>query len=230
MASLKATGLKSCVLVTGLTLISSFAIAANIKSPALPSTFPAAAEARATQLNAKISSAARAWIQQEAKRESDSNDISEASARKAISGAGSAIDLSKMSVEDAIVMIMMEISNDASNEMRQMLAESKEANANKKALRDKADERKSEVKVAANTNLRIGLTSQPVSSLGANNTIAVNQAALQKQTTDSANDQGEPDQLKLQPLLDRRNKAIEIASNVLKKSADVSSAMTGNIK
>jgi hypothetical protein len=222
--------LKRYALLTGLMLVSSFAIAANTISPTLLSTFPVAAEARAAQLNAKISPAARAWIQQEAKRESDSNDISEASARKAISGAGSALDFSKMSIEDAIVMIMMAISNDADNDMKQLLADAKETNTNKKALRDKANEKKSEVKVTANTNLRMGLTTQSPSSFGANDAAATNQIAVQKEGLDSIGEQSAPDQLKLQQYVDRRKKANETASNVMKKMSDISSTISGNLK
>lgn len=93
--------------------------------------YPAGVKARAAQINAKLSVSERAWLKQETAREVKANIVSEAIATQAVRSAGSAIDLSKMPIEDAVMLIYMLISEDARKDMREALTEMDQARAKK---------------------------------------------------------------------------------------------------
>jgi len=57
----------------------------------------------------------------------------------------------------------------------------------------------------------------------------VRTASLRAQTT-GLNDMGELEQLRLQAMMDRRQKTFEAISNLMKKSADTTSNVISNLK
>src|SRR5258708_11364890 len=82
--------------------------------------YPAGAEVRQAQLLARLSTQDRAWIRQEASREEALNGGSESDTRQAVQTGG--LDLTNIPIQDAVLNIMMIITNDAHNDMRPMVA------------------------------------------------------------------------------------------------------------
>jgi len=173
-------------------------------------SYPSGVKARAAQINAKLSVSERAWLKQEAAREAKANIVSEAIATQAVRSAGSALDLSKLPIEDAVMMIFMLISEDARKDMREALTEMDQARAKKKDQRNSA-------KKQAGSNVAIKNIPPPI---------------LEKSAPHSSglDDVSEQQQLKMQMIMDRMAKADSAASNALKKFSATSSGVIENMK
>ncbi len=188
--------------------------------------FPPGADARAAQVNAKLTPQARALIQQEAKREAASNMVSEAAALQAVRSAG---PLAGMSVEDAVLMMMMMISQDANDDMRQMLADMQRANAQKQAQRQAMEKQKA-AQAAMKNQLRQEIPAPPAHPRIARSAALDQFLASERVSYDALGDLGQEQQLKMQMALDRQSKANQIMSNMLKKISDTAQGITQNLK
>jgi hypothetical protein len=191
--------------------------------------FPPGADARAAQVNAKLPPQASAWIKQEAKREAASNTVSEAAALQAVRSAGPGLNLAGMSVEDAVLMMMMIISQDANDDMRQMLADMQRANAQKQAQRQAIEKQKA-AQAAMKNQLRQEFPAPPAHPRIARSAALDQFLASERVSYDSLGDLGQEQQLKMQMALDRQSKANQIMSNMLKKISDTAQGITQNLK
>jgi len=94
-------------------------------------------------------------------------------------------NLQGMAIEDAVMLMMMLVSQDAEKDMQNMLDEMNKTRRQKQAVRD---------------------------------------------ATDKLTDMSEETQLKLQMMMDRREKALEAISNMMKKMDDTQDSIIKNIK
>src|SRR5437868_10551517 len=113
-------------------ILALYSLASSAASTTLPAP-PAGAEAREARLLAKLDPQARGWIKQEAQREARSNAVSHTTASQAVASAGPGFNLAGMSVEDAVMLLMMEIARDAERDAKQMLADMERTRASKQA-------------------------------------------------------------------------------------------------
>jgi len=170
---------------------------------------------------------ARAWIRQEAMREAATDTISEATARQAVSGSG--VNLGNVSIEDAVALVMFQISNDADTDLQQMLGDMQKINAQKQAMRHDVQQQRA-AQAAANAQLR-----QEYSELRSNSPIAHSVSLddymnYRRISYDSLGDLSQEQQLKLNLAAERRTKAMQILSNILKKMADTDQSIIKNMK
>ena len=186
------------------------------------------ASARFADMLAALSPQARAWVEQEAARARASNTVSEAHLSQAVRSAGSEVNLVSITVDDLVQMIMMQISRDADEDMRQLLADMK-TSLKEKATRE-AIEKQTAAKAPVNSQLRqefVGKQARPTIPRSA----ALDDfLASQKVSYDSLGDMSQEQQLKLQMALEHKSKAESAASNVMKKTSDTESGIIRNIK
>jgi hypothetical protein len=209
-------------LVTGLTM---FGIATVEAAPA----FPPGAEAREAQLIAKLNPQARAWLKQEAMREAASNIASDAVATQAVRSAGPGLNLAGMSIEDAVMLVMMIVSRDADEDMRRMLTEMENARRQKQAMRQTIQNQKA-AQASVNSQLRQEYAAQQARPKIARSAALDAYLTGQNVSYDSLSDMSQEQQLKLQMALDRRTKALQTLSNILKKTSDTSQGIIQNLK
>lgn len=200
-----------------------------ITASAAVTTVPAGAEAREARLLGKLSPQARDWIKQEARHEAASNTVSQAAASRAATAAAPGLNLAGMSVEDLVMLLMMEISRDAEQDMKQTLAAMDQARARKQAMRDANDKQKS-AKAAMNVQLRHDVAASQPRQRVARSAELDAYLAREKASKDSLSEMSEEEQLKLQMAMDRRSKALETISNLMKKASDTQQGVVKNIK
>ena len=170
---------------------------------------------------------ARAWIRQEAMREAATDTISEATARQAVSGSG--VNLGNVSIEDAVALVMFQISNDADTDLQQMLADMQKTNAQKQAMRHNIQQQKA-AQAAANAQLRQEYAGLQTHSQIAHSVSLDDYLNYRRISYDSLGDMSQEQQLKLKLAAERRTKAIEILSNLMKKMADTDQSIIKNMK
>jgi hypothetical protein len=183
----------------------------------------------AVQAAPPLSPKAQVWIKQEAEREMVSNKVSESTALQAARNAQSGINFAGMDVSEIAAMIMMECSNKADKDMREILADMKKTNAQKQTQRQ-AIEKQKVAQASVKSQLREEYSKQQTQPRIARSAALDSYLASQNVTYDSLGDLSEEQQLKMQMLMDRRLKANEAASNIMKKSSDTSSGIIGNMK
>jgi hypothetical protein len=161
-------------------------------------------------------------------------------------------------IAEIVFLVMMQASKDAENDLRQIMAEAKAIAAAKQKLRELINPAGREFAAAAASNgktpasapcnipacraladgaMRLSTmtaqTRHPLRySVPGQMSYAQAQQELDKmkQDLDSMSELGETESLKLQMAMDRRSKAIEMLSNVMKKMDATSSAIVQNLK
>ena len=170
------------------------AVQARLRAnPGLLKPLPAEIVGRVTLIKAKLTPQGKARIEAEAaavRSGSKSPQQAEASLR------ASGIDFGQMPIEDAIMMMFFLISEDARNDMRDMMSDMDKTRQHKEAMRQAEVAEKDELAAAR----------------------------------DSLSDMSELQQLRMQKYMDRRQKALETLSNLMKKSSDASSSLVQNMK
>ncbi|MBZ5703540.1 MAG: hypothetical protein LAN84_17045 [Acidobacteriia bacterium] len=167
-------------------------------------------------------------------------------------------NLSAADISELVFLVMMQASKDAENDLRQAMGEVKAVTAAKQKLREVLNSAGREVAAAGAANgkapanapcniptcraLAEGamqlatMTAQSRHPLryGASGQLTYAQAQQEmdkmKRDLDSLGDLSEAESLRLQMAMDRRAKAVEILSNLMKKMEATSSAMVQNLK
>lgn len=202
-----------------------FRIAAVDAAP----SFPPGAEAREARLNAKSSPQTRAWLKQEAARAMASNTVSEAAVSKAVRSDKSRLDLSGMSVEDAVFMIMMMISRDARDDMRQMLS-GMEKTRSKKGAKREAGEKPTAANPAVKNQIPLKSHPQQARPIIPRSQALDGFLAGRRVSYDSLGDLSQEQQQNMKKVLDRFAKSESAISKAMKKGSNTEAGIIQNIK
>ena len=209
-----------------------------------PSAFPPGAEAREAQLMVKVGPQTRAWIRQEAAREAHLPEVAETVAVNAVRKYAVLGDISNADIEAVAFLVMMQAAKSAQEDLKAIAAGVKQVNDAKAAAARSAN-----VKAAAPArSLRSpppATNSAAVRSAPANRVVA-NRAAISprplpkaefdrkldgiRNDPDSLSEMGEMESLRLQMAMERRSKAMQTLSNILKKMSDTNASITQNLK
>jgi len=183
-----------------------------------------AAMAKTNMLLARASPAVRAWVrgegQQQARREPSGSAV--AAAARARFGD----DLSTMDIDELVQMVMMESSRASEQELRDQLYQMQAINQRNRAQRQAAQkmrESQSAMGTAANAE------SRPAQPRVARADLAA-YVARAGDGKDGLADMSEEQQLKMQMVMDRMQKALEAMSNLAKKESDTGKSIIGNLK
>lgn len=215
---------------------------------------PPEAEAFYNKAMPQINAKHVAWIKSTAKNVNEKK-LEEAEIRKLATQYAALGSLDNMSIEAMIILLMMEASKSAQNDLKDMMKEM-DANRKKKAAVREAIEllkkREAENKEIARTeydslsNLKITAQVKP-------KTITTNQPKIEttkntrpiakvtkaelgqlqkelKDKMDSMNEMGEMESLRLQMAMDRMSKMMSTLSNLLKKISDTQNGIIQNLK
>jgi len=210
-----------------------------------PSAFPPGAEARDAQLMVKVGPQTRAWIRQEAAREAKLPEVSETVAVNAVRKYAVLGDISNADIEAVAFLVMMQAAKSAQEDLKAIAAGVKQVNDAKAAAARSAN-----VKAAAParslrspppaTNSAAAVRSAPANRVVANRA-AISPRPLPKaefdrkldgirNDPDSLSEMGEMESLRLQMAMERRSKAMQTLSNILKKMSDTNASITQNLK
>ncbi len=153
-----------------------------------------------------------------------SEAIDAAGARAAIERATASgqLDLGAMPIEDAVVLMLQLIAGDAESDLKLTLAEMNASNQKKKALREQ-EQASQRSAVAGSAKLAPART-----RLGAPAAVSVTPST--SASVDVPPEPGDVMQLRLQRYMDRRAKATETLSNLLKKTGDSADQILENMK
>lgn len=179
---------------------------------------------KANALLGRASPAVREWVQEEARRQTHGEPsalAAEAAARERFGG-----DLSGMDVEALVQLVMFQAAQQAEQELRDQIAQMRAANQQKRAQREAAQKMHKDQAAsrdAIHAEYAHAETSGSRADLDAND-------ASDKDDIDSLGDLTEMQQLRLQVYMDRRQKAYEMLSNVMKKQSDMQDTIIGNLK
>ena len=159
-------------------------------------------------------------------------------------------DFSQGDIESICYLVMMEAAKQANAELREAMEEMQAANKRKAEMRERMNT-KPGVATTAMAELKAPrselqavcvdppcqpqiILAQPQLQLAQSqfNSARSVSAATEQLTDekDSLSEMGELDSLRLQLAMDRRSKAMEALSNLMKKSSDTSSNITSNLK
>lgn len=129
-------------------------------------------------------------------------------AQRAVTG----VDLGTTSIDDAVMLMMMMMVEDARADQKAALSAMQAVNAAKKCMRD--------TKCLADL--------QPTATMSKKDLDAVVEKA--KSNLDATSEMGETESLRLQMAMDRMNKMMSTLANILKKMSDSSTGITENLK
>ena len=122
------------------------------------------------------------------------------------------IDLAQMPMEEAVMMMMQLIADDANQDMQALVEDMQETRERKASLRA--------------TNSAISIDSQALRAQAAQEM----QALDTKTAIEPDEDLAESQQMRMQMLMDRKAKAQEILTNLMKKQSETQSNIISNIK
>ena len=166
------------------------AVQARLRAnPSLLRPVPAETLGRINLIKARLTPQGKARIEAEAAAVRSGNK-SPQQAEAALRASN--IDFGQMPIEDAVMMMFFLISEDARNDMRDMMADMDKTRRGKDAMRDAIGD--------------------------------------EKGAMDSISDMSKLQQLRMQTYMDRRQKALETLSNLMKKASDTSSSIVQNMK
>ena len=183
-----------------------------------------AALAKTNALLGRASPAVRAWVQDEGLRQAHGNPSESAVAGAARERFGN--DLSSMDIDALIQLVMMEAAQQEDQELRDQIAQMRAANQQKRAQREAAQKMHKEQAASQDAIHAESARAEPSGSRAdpdAND-------ATDKDDSDSLGDLTEMQQLRLQMYMERRQKAYEMLSNIMKKQSDTQDAIIGNLK
>jgi len=197
---------------------------------------------------AMLSPSLRGWVATQARAtldggaEPDPNLISR-DARARLVGQ----DFSRSDIEALVQLVMEECARQADSDLRDAMAQMRAANERKAATREMAKSQREAAK-SASTSARAEIvgpaasaicvdppcrpqvaTAQPgleLASVGA----AAGHLTPPEADSDSMSETDEMTSLRLQMYMDRRSKALEALSNLMKKQSDTASTITSNLK
>ena len=177
---------------------------------------------------AMLSPSLRAWVITRARTTLDSAgspdpEIIEGNARARLEGQ----DFSDADVESLVQLVMMESVRQADADLRDMMAQMREANARKARMRDMA---------AAQREAKKGLSDEARAEYSRPESKAVcvdppcQFSRIAAPATDSMSEMNQMEQLRMQMAMDRKSKAMQALSNLLKKNSDTAATITSNLK
>ena len=191
----------------------------------------------------KLGPRSRDLVAREAARIVRTGDVSEGAMRSAIQNADLGV-LGSSDIDALMTLIMMQTAKEADDELREQMAAMKAELEQKKTERDHLNAVKGQQAVLAGrvTAARVAGAAPVVNipppppprftlSPGPGSLSALDDdlAELQAQK-DSLGELGEEQQLRMQMLMDRRTKAIETLSNLMKKFSETAGTIVGNLK
>lgn len=179
---------------------------------------------------ATLSPSLRAWVITQARTTLDSAgspdpEIIAGNARVRLAGQ----DFSDADIEALVQLVMMESVRQLDADLRDMMAQMREANARKARMRDVA---------AAQREANKGLSDAARTEYSRPESKAVcvdppcqfSRIVAPATATDSMSEMNETEQLRMQMAMDRRSKAMQALSNLLEKSSDTAATLTSNLK
>jgi hypothetical protein len=212
-----------------------------LASPAANAAPPQEEPGRA-KLQSYLAASLRQWVREEGRRQAEAGPdlaVADAAARARLAGQ----DFNQMDIDALVQLVMRECTEQADAELRDVMAEMKAANQQKKAKREelqrsKQEQARQDAALRDEYTQRAQLATPATAQAGDNAVVAPTLAEAQakadledpKAEMDSLSDASEEQQLKLQMLMDRRAKAYELLSNVMKKTSDTAAAINANLK
>ena len=177
---------------------------------------------------ATLSPSLRAWVITQARTTLDSAgspdpEIIAGNARVRLAGQ----DFSDADIEALVQLVMMESVRQADADLRDMMAQMREANARKARMRDMA---------AAQREAKKGLSDEARAEYSRPESKAVcvdppcQFSRIAAPATDSMSEMNQMEQLRMQMAMDRKSKAMQALSNLLKKNSDTAATITSNLK
>ena len=142
--------------------------------------------------------------------------------------------LQSVDIDALVMLIMMQMSKDANQDMKNMLIEMKRVNDEKKQMREatqlmKQQQARMKDSLRKNYDARTGI--QPAKSKDSLTKINLNMAnATLQNRKDSLSDLSEEQQLRMQTYMDRKSKMETAISNIMKKIADTQNQIIQNLK
>lgn len=153
---------------------------------------------------------------------------------QALKNNGQISNLQSTDIEAMVMLIMMQASKDANEDMKNMLAEMKKINDQKKQMREKNQLMKQQqvgMKDSLRKNYAARTGIQPAKPKDSLTKINLNIAnATLQDRKDSLSDMSGEQQLRLQMYMDRKGKMEATISNIMKKIADTQSQIIQNLK
>jgi hypothetical protein len=228
--------LRPAVLVIALIFAGSQAHGQAVKLKLVPQpTVAVSSEQRALTSQSKLGPQSRAFVAREGARLAAGGDASEATLRANITAANLG-SLGNDDIEALMMLVLMQAAQDAQDDLRSVMEETKAANAQKQELRTKGAARGA----PAVSNPPAGaILNRPMLKAAAQPAYTLDRPGrppLQTQIDqlkpqlDSLSDLSDVEQLRLQQLMDRRQKLFETLSNLMKKFSDTQSAIVSNMK
>lgn len=199
---------------------------------------------------ANLSPSLRAWVSAEARSTLDSGAAPDADA---IAGAAkvrlAGQDFSQGDIESLVQLVMVECSRQADADLREVMEQMRATNERKAGMREAAAAQRDankDLSAAARAEyagpetkavcvdppcqfavLAIPPRQQQIKLVAP---AATGGSPPAEADLDSISEMGEMDQLRLQMYTDRRSKAMEALSNVMKKQSETASTITSNLK
>lgn len=221
------------------------AAAAELQMPRAPSSLDFSGHNRQM---AMLSPGLRSWVATQARATLDSGadpdpDLISHDAQVRLAGQ----DFSGADIEALVQLVMMECARQADADLREAMAQMRAANERKAAMRETAKAQR-EAAQSASTSARAELASPAASAICvdppcqphavlaqprpelANVGAAAGQSPPPAADSDSLSEASEIMSLRLQMYMDRRSKALEALSNLMKKQSDTSSTIISNLK
>lgn len=180
--------------------------------------------ARTDSLSARASPAVRIWVREEGRRQAQNNPSEPAIAADARERFGN--NLSNVDIDALLQLVMAETVRDAEQELRDQLAQMHANNHQKQAQRSAAQKMRQD-QSALRDETRAEFSSTQSGNSREELAIYVTRVSDGK---DSLSDMSEMQQMRMQMYMDRRQKALEMLSNLLKKESDTSNSIIGNLK
>jgi hypothetical protein len=180
------------------------------------------------------------WVKNSAKM-IEKNNLSETDARNMASTYGSMHSLATMDIEALVFLVMMQCAKDAQDDLKAIIEQAKKTNEQKKKLRDilervKAERKETFLKARLDSYYLLTRKRPSGALVKGEGTRPVTKEEIDELVSkmnderDSLSEQGEQQQLKMQLVMDRMNKAEATASNMLKKFADTAGRIIQNLK
>jgi len=185
----------------------------------------AAAIAKTNALMARASPPARAWVREEAQRQQARGEPS-GSAVAAAARERFGSSLSDMDIDQIVQMVMMEISREAERELHDELVQMQANLREKRAQREEAQKMR---EIQAATRASTHAEFKPAQPRVARADLAA-YVARSSDGRDNLDDMSEEQQLKMEMVMDRMQKALVAMSNLAKKESDTEKSIIGNLK
>ncbi len=180
--------------------------------------------AKTNAMLAHASPAARAWVHEEGQRQARGESSGSVVAAAARARFGN--NLSDMDIDQIVQMAMMQTARDSEQELHDEVVQMQAINQQKKAQR--------EAKQKMHENQSVNRAAMQADSKPSRSRVAradlADYVVRISNDKDSLDDVSEEQQLKMQMMMDRMQKALEVMSNLAKKESDTEKSIIGNLK